>query len=273
MFKIGDFSKLTQVSIRMLRHYDELNLLKPARIDESNGYRFYAAEQLSRLNRILALQDLGFSLKQIAALLDRDIPSEQLRGMLLQKQAELADHVQAEQERLTRVAARLTQIETAGDNGHDIVIKEVAAQQVVAVRDRILHYGSVSALFDRLFGYLAPLQIHGLTAVIWHDDSYQEADIDAEALVYVSGLSVNAANHTQAGIKIYDLPATKMASVIHHGAYNTLPRAYDALTRWLASSGYEIAGPNRELYLQYAMPARSDDDSYVTEIQFPIARP
>ncbi len=73
LFKIGDFSQIGQVSVRMLRHYDELGLLKPAYVDRLTDYRYYSIEQLPKLNRLLALKDLGFSLVQIAALLNNDL--------------------------------------------------------------------------------------------------------------------------------------------------------------------------------------------------------
>ena len=82
MLKVGDFSRLSLVSIKALRYYDELGLLKPARVDEFTGYRYYTAEQLPRLNRILALKDLGLSLEQIGVLLNKGVSSEELRGML-----------------------------------------------------------------------------------------------------------------------------------------------------------------------------------------------
>jgi DNA-binding transcriptional MerR regulator len=81
MFKIGDFSKLSQVSVRMLRYYDEQGLLKPARTDRFTDYRYYAADQLPRLNRILALRDLGFTVDQIRRLLDEAVTSEQERRL------------------------------------------------------------------------------------------------------------------------------------------------------------------------------------------------
>lgn len=264
MLKIGDFSKLTHVSVRMLRHYDELGVLTPAHIDRESGYRYYTAAQLPRLNRILALQDLGFSLRQIAELLAQDLPTEQLRGMLLQKQAELADHVRAEQERLARVAARITQIE--GGRGYDVVLRDLPAQWVASVRDRIDSHGAVGGLFGRLFGHLAPLGVAGLTAVVWHDDAHVEEGIDAEALVYLD-TPVPAG----AGVEVYALAPSKMACAVHHGSYLTLPMAYDAVMMWLETSGYDIVGANREVYLHYTMPSRPDDDSYVTEIQFPVA--
>jgi effector-binding domain-containing protein len=250
----------------MLRHYDELDLLKPAHIDHNSGYRFYTAEQLPRLNRILALQDLGFSLRQIGELLKKEPPVEQMQGMLLQKQAELEDQMRGEQERLARVAARLRLIESR-DTRHDILVKDVPAQWVASVRDTISAYNTVGYLFGRLFAHVVPLGAQGLAGVVWHDDSHVETGIDAEGLIYLSSPISGSAD-----VKVYELPAAKMATVVHHGSYLTLNSAYDALVRWLDGSGYAMAGPNRELYLHFTQPPRQDDETYVTEIQFPITK-
>src|SRR5579859_3662844 len=114
MLKIGDFSKLSQVTVKALRYYDDIGLLKPMFIEPSTGYRFYSVEQLPRLNRIMALKELGFSLTQIADLLDNTVSAEQIKGMLLLKQAEIERQVQAELEQLRKVRARLQQIENEG---------------------------------------------------------------------------------------------------------------------------------------------------------------
>jgi DNA-binding transcriptional MerR regulator len=111
MFKIGEFSRISQVSAKTLRYYDEIGLLTPARVDRFTGYRYYSADQLPRLNRILALKDLGLSLEQIAALLDDDLPPAEIRGMLRLKRVEIQQHLEEEQARLARVEARLKQIE------------------------------------------------------------------------------------------------------------------------------------------------------------------
>ena len=95
MFRIGDFSRLSQVPVTALRFYDDMGLFKPAQVDRFTGYRYYTLEQLPRLNRILALRDLGLSLEQIAELLDEAVPAEQIRGMLRLKQAELQQHIAA----------------------------------------------------------------------------------------------------------------------------------------------------------------------------------
>src|SRR5260370_40931617 len=103
VFKIGDFSRLSLVSVKALRYYDELGLLKPARVDEFTGYRYYSASQLTRLNRILAMKDMGLSLEQIALLLDKEPTPDQIRGMLRLKQGELLTQLEEGQARLARI--------------------------------------------------------------------------------------------------------------------------------------------------------------------------
>ena len=100
--------------MKTLRYYDELGLLKPVEVDRFTGYRYYSADQLPRLNRILALKDLGLSLEQIARLLNDELTVEQMRGMLRLKQIEAQERVRDEQERLARVEVRLRQIEEEG---------------------------------------------------------------------------------------------------------------------------------------------------------------
>src|ERR1700756_5188640 len=102
MFTIGDFARHGRVSVRMLRHYDATGLLRPARVDPASGYRFYEADQLARLNRIIALKNLGFTLNQAHAMLDEHISTEQLRGMLRLRQAELQSAIAADTFRLAQ---------------------------------------------------------------------------------------------------------------------------------------------------------------------------
>ena len=111
MFKIGEFSKLSQVTVKTLRYYDQIGLLQPAEVDRFTGYRQYSASQLPRLNRILALKDLGLSLDQIGQLLEDDLSPDQIRGILRLKQVEIQAQVAEEQARLARVERRLIQIE------------------------------------------------------------------------------------------------------------------------------------------------------------------
>lgn len=92
MFKIGEFSKLTQVSIRMLRHYDETGLLKPAEIDEFSNYRLYSSEQILILNKIVFLRDLGFKISEIAAALNH-WSNKSLTSLLDSKSLEIEEKI------------------------------------------------------------------------------------------------------------------------------------------------------------------------------------
>jgi len=264
MLKIGDFSKLSHVSIKALRLYDQMGLLKPVDIDKFTGYRYYSAHQLPRLNRILALKDLGFSLEQISKLLDEISPA-QIQGMLQLKQAELQRLVAEEQARLQRVAVRLQQIEQEDKMpDYDVVLKTVAPIKVAAIREIIPSFHAIAGLYHELLEYL---QHQGVKesrycAGIWHDTAYKETDIDWEFAIAVEALC------SSDRIKVYELPRVEMACVVHNGSYNTINRAYAALPVWIEANGYKIAGSNREVYIVGG--DQQDNESYVTEVQFPV---
>jgi len=271
MTRIGDFSRLSRVSIKTLRYYDEMGLFEPVEVDRFTGYRFYSVSQLPRLNRILALRDLGLSLEQVAQVLDEGVSPEQLRGMLRLKRAELQQHIAEEQERLARVEARLNAIELEDRMpDYDVVIKQIEPQLVAGVRDTLASYPEVGRLFNEVYGYLARLGVSGpdlIGAAIWHDDEFKTGDIDGEAVVFLKQALPGSER-----VKVYELPAAKVASFVHKGAYNRLSQATEAIGRWIEANGYRIVGPNREIYLYCPEPVRQDDESYVTEIQFPVEK-
>ena len=124
MFSIGEFARHGRVSVRMLRHYDTVGLLQPAHVDRVTSYRSYEAEQLSRLNRIVALKELGFTLQQVQSILDDKVSLDELHGMLRLRQADLQTQIAADTARLSQVRARLDIIEREGAMPtEDITIK------------------------------------------------------------------------------------------------------------------------------------------------------
>jgi DNA-binding transcriptional MerR regulator len=131
MFSIGEFARHGRVSVRMLRHYDAIGLLRPASVDPPTSYRFYDASQLAELNRIIALKDLGFTLQQVQAILDEQVSPSELRGMLKLRRAEIHAQIEAETSRLARVEARLLSIEEDGRVPADgVVVKRLAPLRV-----------------------------------------------------------------------------------------------------------------------------------------------
>jgi DNA-binding transcriptional MerR regulator len=264
MFKIGDFSKICQVSVRMLRYYDETGLLKPALVDPFTDYRYYSADQLPRLNRIVALKELGFTVDQIARLLDASLTLEQLRGMLMLRRVEIEQQVQDEQTRLARVEARLKQIELEGKMpSYDVVIKKVLPQKVASVRGVIPGYGPelsgsvFDGLFDEVYAYVYR---HGAKAgyatAIYHDDQGRGQDVEVEATAAIEGAIPESER-----VKVYEFPTVeKMASVVHHGPFATLNQAYQAIMEWTERNGYTFKQCPRasgERFRVPALPGRS----------------
>jgi len=268
MFKIGDFSRLSQVSVKTLRYYDEIGLLKPSEIDRFTGYRYYSVDQLPRLNRILALKDLGLTLAQIAQLLNGDLPAAEIRGMLKLRQAEIEQNIEEEQARLARVEARLRQIEMEGNMpDYEIVIKPVEPRLIASVRDIVPTFPDVGRLYGELMTHLGQYKAGGINAAIWHDEGYKDHDIDAEAVVFIQSRVPEGGR-----VKIRELSGAMAASIVHNGAYNTLSQAYDAIGKWIEANGYRIVAAPREIYLYCPEPVRQDDLSCVTEIQFPVEK-
>ena len=273
VFKIGDFSRLSLVSVKALRYYDELGLLKPARVDECTGYRYYSASQLTRLNRILALKDLGLSLEQIALLLDQEPTPDQIRGMLRLKQVELRQQLTEGQARLARIDAWLhafEQEDTMSD--YAVVLKNVAPLRVAQIRGvapSMEQIGpTLDGLFDQVMGYLshqgAPSGAPPTT--LYYDAEMRETDITVGACMPFEG-------HLRDGEQVHvsELPGVEtMASVIHHGSFSTLKQAYHALFQWIEANGYQISGPIRELNLAYERGG--DQSKFVTEIQVPVEK-
>jgi DNA-binding transcriptional MerR regulator len=264
MFRIGDFSKLTNVSVKALRFYDDVGLLKPTYVDRDTGYRYYSADLLPRLNRILAFKELGLALEEIIHLLEGDLPVDRVRESLQNRRAELSRRIERERAQLAEVESWLAQIEQAGRvPDYEVTIKRIAPRLVASVRDTLSSYADADELFDELHSHFkqrgAPLE----RGAIWHTCANQRRSIDCEAIVF---LREPAQGKGRA--QVYELPGASVACVIHQGSDESCERAYVAAGSWIKSHGYAISGPNRELYWQGGVA--QDGDSGVTEIQFPI---
>ncbi|HEX2915282.1 MAG TPA: MerR family transcriptional regulator [Chloroflexia bacterium] len=279
MFKIGDFSKLSLVSVRMLRYYDEMGLLKPVKVDNFTGYRFYSAQQLAQLNRILALKDLGLSLEQIAKVLNEGLTSEQIRGMLRLKQLELSKLIHDEQARLERIEAWLEREELVMSD-YTVVIKKVEPLLVVEAKGVAPDLELIGPTLDRLFdeageyakqqGYKACTAGSGETfgpgTTVYYDMEYCEKNIQVGACLPISRVLPSSER-----IEVKTLPGyDTIASVIHNGSFSGLAGAYKAVMDWIEANNYHICGPNRELNLEYERGG--DQSKYVTEIQVPVSR-
>jgi DNA-binding transcriptional MerR regulator len=272
MIRIGDFSKLSRVSVKTLRYYDEMGLLKPIEVDRFTGYRYYEFDQLPRLYRILALKDLGFSLEEIGHLLEGDLSTEQMRGMLKLRQAEIRQRVEDEAERLERVELWLREIEQEDSmSRYDVVIKKIEPIKVASVRGVVPTPPDQRSLWDELMRYLheTGARMAGTPMALYHDPEFKERNWGIEVCIPVVDETPSNGR-----IKVHDLPGVeKMACVVHTGPFATIGEAYDAIAKWIDQNGYHIVGPGRELNLRLPETLGDQNDpNTVNEIQFPVEK-
>jgi DNA-binding transcriptional MerR regulator len=271
MFTIGEFARHGRVSVRMLRHYDSTGLLRPARIDPASGYRFYAAGQLARLNRIIALKDLGFSLDQVREMLDGQVSAEQLRGMLRLRQAELQSRLAADTARLAQVEARLQIIEKEGTMpADDIQVKQIPAVRVAELTATAasLEPASITPVIQPLYAELGSRLGRAGVTPAGPAIAYYEDGLDGDTVVVHATIPVNADPADGQDFAIVDLPAIdQAATVVHRGSMDNVMSAIQVLAGWIEDNGYRASGYPREFYLE----CPEDQAQWVTELQEPIA--
>jgi DNA-binding transcriptional MerR regulator len=268
MFRIGEFSRMSGVSAKMLRHYDSIGLFQPAWVDPSNDYRYYSAGQLAQLNRIVALKALGVPLAEVAALIaggaDLRVTLEAQRRELLLRRDEV-----------DRTLARLDiSIELAGATSPDpdVVVRRQPAE-LIAGLERPLRPG------EDLGGPFYELE---------------EAVRDAGVRAPRPPLTVNhpPPGHAEVAvpitarfdaappIRVRTLPKARVVSLIQTGGYEGLAAAAESLQQWIVGSGYREAGPLRVVYLRFSaeeelgVPDRfltNRRGEFVTELQQPVA--
>jgi DNA-binding transcriptional MerR regulator len=273
MFRIGEFSKIAQVPGSLLRYYDQIGLLKPAHIDKWTGYRYYSAKQLPQLHRILALKELGLTLDQIARLVDEDISTEEIRGMLTLKKAQVEQTLHEEIVRLRHIEARLQQIDAADQPIFDLVLKNVSAQRYLSVRE-VLPSADIALDIMREIIYAIPARVSnemlGHFTTIVHSETLESDRLDIElGVVLDSTDEITVTLPSERVMTIHLLPAVAlMATVVRVGGFENNCQSYGAIGLWVEDNGYRIAGPGREVLIQ--PPQTNNLDEMVTEIQFPV---
>ncbi|WP_375425154.1 MerR family transcriptional regulator [uncultured Friedmanniella sp.] len=269
MLSIGDFARLGQVSVRMLRHYDHIGLLTPAQTDPSSGYRYYAPSQLARLNRVMAMKQLGFGLDEVRRLLDDALAPDELRGMLRLRQAEVASEHDLALMRLAGVEHRLRLIEKEDQLSEiEYVVKSLPPRTLAARRASVATPADIGTVVEPLFGELAAaVQAAGgcpETGVAVYD---LDPDRDDDALRMVVGYDYSGA--PAPGFEVVALPAVEQCvCAVHLGSMNTIGDSWQQLILTLEPHGWAPAGPGREVYLR-AWP-QDDQSDWVTELQQPV---
>ncbi len=267
MLKIGEFARLSQVSLKTLRHYDTLDILRPSHIDPETGYRLYELEQLADMMRIMALKDCGFSLDEIAQLL-RSHDVKAIEALLNERVTAQQQIVAEEQARLQRLVARVKQATHADETLlYDVALKRTEPLTLVGLRQCVTTRDDIGPLAHTV---LQQFQQQALVPIGPLIHIYFDVQISSERIDLFVGAPMMALPSAISGLSCERLPGgEQVACVLHRGDYTEINSAYVALHRWLATSGYYLSGPCREIYHRSSLQT-TDAASYLTEIQLPI---
>ena len=271
MLKIGDFSKLSRISIRMLRHYDEIGLLVPKTTDNFTGYRYYGEGQLPVAGRITALKDMGFSLSANGEILKSYENPQALADFLAVKLAEVQTEAEETGRRLLLLDTaikRLRKDETAMN--YNVTLKNLPERYVASVRKVIPAYNQEGILWNLMMAETAQLQLqiadNCCSLAIFHDEGYKESDVDVEIQIAVKG-----SYHDTRHVVFKTVPAVEIASAIYKGSYDQLTAVNNAVANWVNDNGYEFNGAMFCIY--HVSPAQTQNpDELVTEVCCPVKK-
>lgn len=271
MLKIGEFSKLSRISIRMLRHYDELGLLVPKSIDDFTSYRYYAEEQLADAGRIAALRDMGFGLAVIAEILCSYDNPQKLSEFLAVKRAELTAEAEATSHRLLLLETAINRLRK--DNtamNYNVTVKTMPERYVASVRKVIPSYDKEGMLWEIMMRETAPqkMQIaeNCSSLAMFHDDGYKDSDVDIEVQMTVNGTYKNTEN-----VVFKTEPAIEIASATYKGGYDQLTAVNQAVAAWVQDNGY--AFNDMMFCIYHVSPAQtSNPQEYVTEVCYAVKK-
>lgn len=267
MIKIGEFSQINKITVKTLRLYDKLGLIKPKFIDKFTGFRYYDSDQLLLVQKIISLKQIGFSLSEIALILEDGFD---FLKKLEQKEKEVACEIEVNKEKLSRIKSYINSIKKEKNMNYDVVLKELPEVIVASRRIIIKDYSDLFKVAPEM-GEMMKAQglkcrMPAYCFNIYHDGEYKEKNIDVEICE-----AVVAAGKETKDLKFKTITAVKAACILHKGPYETLGKSYGILINWLKDNNYEPADFFRESYIDGCWNKDNPND-WLTEIQVPIKK-
>lgn len=269
MFKIGEFSKITQVSIRMLRYYDEQKLLIPYEVDELSGYRLYSAEQIEHLNKIVLLRNMGFGVKEIKQLLKSWNP-KLLKVNLQEQMKKTEENIKLEQNRLQQLKGYIMDLDNQDKRLNiQIVMKQIPEQYVISIRRIVPDYYCEASLWEEMDNKLSGVIKIDVSSCfsIYHDLDYREQEVDIEVCMAIDHEYRNAdKNLVYRCVEKVDMAACFMI----YGSYSNISIAYREFAFWLEQhKEYCMSGENRQICHVSSFNTHNPQE-YITELQIPL---
>lgn len=271
MLKIGDFSKLTHVSVRMLRYYDNQGLLKPSYVDPVTGYRMYSAEQVPELQKIILLRDLNFGVAEIMELL-QNWNDKYLMRCLHDKIRDIEAVIQMEKKRIQQIRAAIEHIEIDKfDQYYNVTIKSISSYPVISLRRKVDNHFEEGKLWSELMDFVHQEHIEydrssQNNIALYHDNEHLDSYIDIEVCLIVRQLGENKGAFTYRTLESID----KMACMMVYGPYENIAGAYYSFADWLdKNQPYTMGNPSRQITI-IDYEDTDNPEEYLTEIQIPL---
>ena len=279
MFSIGEFSKITGLTVKTLRFYHEQGLLAPSAVDDQTGYRYYDAGKIELARVIAQLRELEFSLPEIAEILSKVGDEQDLVGYLERQKQQLAskaEHYRQIESRLAHLIRQQREARIAMQNGTFEVLEKSVDKMLIAGIRMKGRYSDSGKGFSQL-GRQLGRHICGPCFLLHYDDEYKEDDANFEACFPIRETGRAAISGKQAGnknadnISIRELPAGRCVTLLHKGPYEELGRSYEKILKYIKSKQIAIQMPTREVYLKGpGMIFKGNPKKYLTEIQMLI---
>lgn len=270
MLKIGEFSRLSQISIKALHIYDERGLLRPEQVDKFTGYRYYRLQQLPCAHRIMALKGMGLSLEQIGLIINPELNIDELRGMFRLKQAELEQQVREEQQRLVMVEFHLKMIEVENNMPElNVIIKEIPAFTALYLRFRPVEH-QIPTLTEEINQLISVGKIKhaGQYMGAVYGEEINPDDYEFAFIVPVTAeQSGDVELSTNNKLILTQIPSALAATIVVNGHGEVeLFETQVLLARWAVDNGYHLCHEDRAIHHKGPMH-HVPQSEWVTELQ------
>lgn len=268
MYRIGEFSKMSKITIKALHYYDEIGLLKPAMIDGFTNYRFYTTDQLVKLHKIQSLRQIGLSIDEIKLI----ISGYDAEAILQKRKIEILEELSRNNEQLSRIEFILSKKEEEEFMNYEAIIKELPECIVYYKRMTVKNY---DAYFEVIPAIGAAMQKANPTLkcslpeycfIVYLDGEYKEKNINIEFCEAVDGFGKEID-----GIKFKKMESVTAVSVMHKGSYNGLSKAYAYAFKWIEENRYMTIDNPRESYID-GIWNKENEDEWLTELQIPVVK-
>ena len=265
MYQIGEFSKMTKLTVKALRYYDEAGILTPSCREES-GYRLYSDTDYGKAKLIVLLRGFGFSIAELRDVMEHYENRDDLRYYLAEKKVQIEAHIRDCRSLMRQMDAYLSLPEQEENSmSYKIEIKKLEPVLIASVRYQG-RYEDTGKYFAKLFGAVKN-RAAGAPFNLYYDGEYRENDADIEVCVPVRE-SVSAA-----GVESRHLPTMEVIVTTHVGPYDRLGDAYKAVSDFAAKNHLEMKTPSRETYIKGpGMIFKGNPNKYQTEIAVEIVR-